>query len=1137
MKITRWLVGGVGLLVLIALIGGALLLLNLRLPSISRQPAPNSIPLTVTIVDPPNNSRWPANAYVPVMATIASAAPIASVELWAGETLVESKSPEATNVPFVSIQWAWAPGRDGEHDLVVRAQDAEGRTGTSNVIHIMASAPVGMRLAVDAKAGDTLASLAVENKIDLQKVATQNPGLDPSRPLPAGQRVFLPVDPLPVPASASAPTGQGVPPPGDQQLPLPGGVSPPTGADNGTPATPSSGVKPGAGPVKPVGPRPSGSLPGLDTLPGIIGRGILPGMAKKPAVPELYAAATGCDVDLRIVDRSDNEDGFFVYRVDSGSPAFQRIAALPANSDPLPMQYTDKERSGTVQYYVSSFNSVGESPSKFAGVALAAADCPPAPSGTAPVDSSGMRFEDGRLVLPHSADIAYFYISLNGGASVRVPEDPKAFFTPQEGHVVDLHSFTEKMSPPPGATKLEVDLEVWGWSGGGLVYLGKLHTTLDRTRLTVCNLGKNCTGDIGSTHRVKEANVASDKQDQKTEFYWDTIAPQTTAILWQVSTSPFPAEFSFQPPNLVGASTATGTRGGSFLIDFANLHKPPERISFANVKSGLDKQGALNRFSLAKGDQDPLFELIKGLVPSFTPPTAWMSIYPITYYVRATPMSGTQPAGKPSDTVKIVYGPLGPPPTVQIMTHLPNIFQVEILADSYEPPRAADPNLWGCVIIKSVDPAAFNQYPEGSIFHNTEKYLYDFFASKIGWMGCPAAYEEPSWWDDVMGFFEQFFEALKSMWNAAVSAFNAIKATVVQLAADIISALPGIECGETCKGLLSTGLDMAITSLTGLPPNLPNFDDLANMGMDYAIELAAAEAGVPCPDECKNVLKDGLKEVVKAAKARGSQPGCVGEGFAKMYGKKPFCLPPGVTTEPVIEGTNRPAHANVKVTRLGTADTTADPNGFLMGTPPSRAYALRVTVTGINEALAGKSIGYTYTYYVPSMGGQGYPDTPRNLFFSVGIDGPLEADLYKPQSVPLPLLSGGQSVTIPFAFERNWDYYIPEHVVGFYQALANTYVDDTVDITELIKGHFPKGKRPLTPEDVGGLAGSAGLQQQQDYNCLYNSGKLRIEAKVMCLDFPNGQIYPGPDSKLVECGSKAVFEVSESVPQAYCPAY
>jgi hypothetical protein len=44
--------------------------------------------LLVTLVRPGSLTSWPVNTYVPVMATIQSTAPVASLELWArgGET-------------------------------------------------------------------------------------------------------------------------------------------------------------------------------------------------------------------------------------------------------------------------------------------------------------------------------------------------------------------------------------------------------------------------------------------------------------------------------------------------------------------------------------------------------------------------------------------------------------------------------------------------------------------------------------------------------------------------------------------------------------------------------------------------------------------------------------------------------------------------------------------------------------------------------------------------------------------------------------------------------------------------------------------------------------------------------------------
>jgi hypothetical protein len=70
----------------------------------------------------------------------------------------------------------------------------------------------------------------------------------------------------------------------------------------------------------------------------------------------------------------------------------------------------------------------------------------------------------------------------------------------------------------------------------------------------------------------------------------------------------------------------------------------------------------------------------------------------------------------------------------------------------------------------------------------------------------------------------------------------------------------------------------------GVPPSLPNFDELTNMSLDYLAETALSEAGIP-PNELTKELtdkvKDGIKEQVKSAAAVPA-PNPVNAPFLKM---------------------------------------------------------------------------------------------------------------------------------------------------------------------------------------------------------------------------------------------------------------
>jgi len=251
--------------------------------------------------------------------------------------------------------------------------------------------------------------------------------------------------------------------------------------------------------------------------------------------------------------------------------------------------------------------------------------------------------------------------------------------------------------------------------------------------------------------------------------------------------------------------------------------------------------------------------------------------------------------------------------------------------------------------------------------------------------------------------------------------------------------------------------------------------------------MAAAEAGIPCPEECQQILREGVEDVVNAAAQNNSQPGCVNENWANVLGKHSLCLPPGVETAAVPEGVSEPARAAVKVTRVGQGP----PGQFQYDGQP--AYMINVRFTAENTQLSGATIPYTYSYLDWD---KGYKE-----FFTVSAPvTKLQNDVFDSQTLPIPPLAPGESITIPLSLTPH-TYYIPEHLHSLMIELNS---------------------RDLEIGEVGGIGGSRG--SLFDWLCLYNGGTIKIEASISCLSVPGGLIgstSPTEDSELVPCGAPA----------------
>jgi|GEM_PF-1295467 len=112
------------------------------------------------------------------------------------------------------------------------------------------------------------------------------------------------------------------------------------------------------------------------------------------------------------------------------------------------------------------------------------------------------------------------------------------------------------------------------------------------------------------------------------------------------------------------------------------------------------------------------------------------------------------------------------------------------------------------------------------------------------------------------GFWDEFFGLLKAIYDGVSEAYADAKSSVVNL----VDYLP---IGDTAKGYLKKAvtyvIDYGLASI-GLPPSLPNLDQLAADGIDYltkvAVEEALKAAGVPADSLAAQEITEEVREQV-----------------------------------------------------------------------------------------------------------------------------------------------------------------------------------------------------------------------------------------------------------------------------------
>jgi hypothetical protein len=82
----------------------------------------------------------------------------------------------------------------------------------------------------------------------------------------------------------------------------------------------------------------------------------------------------------------------------------------------------------------------------------------------------------------------------------------------------------------------------------------------------------------------------------------------------------------------------------------------------------------------------------------------------------------------------------------------------------------------------------------------------------------------------------------------------------VQAVADGLNRLGVVDCDELCQKGLRVALELAMASM-GVPPSLPNFEQLQQQGLDYLAAEAAEATGVPGP--IAQIIVNKAKEFVE----------------------------------------------------------------------------------------------------------------------------------------------------------------------------------------------------------------------------------------------------------------------------------
>lgn len=483
-----------------------------------------------------------------------------------------------------------------------------------------------------------------------------------------------------------------------------------------------------------------------------------------------------------------------------------------------------------------------------------------------------------------------------------------------------------------------------------------------KNALYTTGVGQRTGGEFPNTEDVTFLNWHLENQDYRFVMDEGSAAGYPSYGRWQVALSPFDDAQCLGPENQIAYAdidlTDKQPRSLAFDIDFAKIaiNKPTSKgtkSNFEETKPATWKNIPLNWVvkTSPNAQQTTLEEQLA------------KSKDPVAYYVRFVALNagaGTcNTSFKPTNTVTITYGeqkeskPVYIPTTVQ---HPVTVDASIALSNvKYTPPRQDIDqfNPEGHYIWVRDFPDAGGAIPV--VWHKGDKFYVPAVQPQ----------EEKSFLDSVGDFVSSigdFISSVADLVDSVANAYNGIKSFAVDTIASGLNSV-GVPCDSTCKAGLSAGISIAQAAI-GVPPSLPNFDQLMDGGIDY---IAAAAA---------DQVADGAGDIVSAATEQATKA-----GLQEMKKK---------LQESRDQANNSP----------DSSPTAPDPD--YMYKPGS----ISVTVKNFGNTPARGNL-VIHFHDTNSMAGLDLKDR----------------ELFKPVSLSVPTLAAGESMNIPIQLEENYDDY------------------------------------------------------------------------------------------------------------------
>ena len=349
-------------------------------------------------------------------------------------------------------------------------------------------------------------------------------------------------------------------------------------------------------------------------------------------------------------------------------------------------------------------------------------------------------------------------------------------------------------------------------------------------------------------------------------FHFHGLEDTCEQIVFQVSTEPFPANGGGWPdtPNIIyekncDLPTTTFTdigRGSdneypaSVLVNFTEFGKPASEMKEGEYIKYYARGVALKK-SIEPGQYDVIYSDTITVEYGFSPPIKWFSDSPYDKWQKLNVSK----------------------PNIKIKSYTPVDWQDPDYMHHYyvfKQPTADDIKCkWkntntGEVLYPYIYP--YITYYTAKGINSKAQYEAEAIP-KVLQTGTkvyfpPPKEEDKPWYeelfDGIVNFFDDLWGAVQTIVNQVSAAYNNLKIGLINFVVDLcpVDSLKD-KFKLALEGLVNYGL-MSI----GIPPTLPNFDQLSDMSMNYLAEVALTEAGIP-PNKMTQELVSEVAESIQ----------------------------------------------------------------------------------------------------------------------------------------------------------------------------------------------------------------------------------------------------------------------------------